>query len=80
MLKRLLSIARGSGTTDINYLIYPTRRVFIIPVPSECIGSGTYRVTKNDGNLFVSIETADSGQARLEMPYAEIQKAEKELQ
>ena len=76
MLKRLLSVAMGSGKTDINYLIYPTQRVFIIPLPPE-MASGTYRVTKNGGNLLVSIETV---QGRIEQPYVDIQAVEKELQ
>jgi len=76
MLKRLLSIAMGSGKTDINYLIYPSQRVFIIPLPQE-MASGTYRITKKDGNLLVSVET---GQGRTEQLYADIQQVEKELQ
>ena len=77
MLRRLVTIAMGSGKTDINYLIYPNRRIYIVPVPAEFQTSQLYRVVKHDGNLYLSVE--GDTQVRSGETYAEIQTIEETL-
>lgn len=77
MLRRLMTIAMGSGKTDINYLIYPNRRIYLIPIPTEFQSSGLYRVTKHDGNLYLCIEKHT--EVRSVETYAEIQTIEESL-
>ena len=59
MWKRLLGMARSSGTADVTYLTYASgKRVFQIPVsPEEFKNIKSTQIIGHNGSLYISVES-----------------------